>query len=83
MALTTSSKTVKRDPGEIVHLQVKVGHTALYQDKAFGDRGTIQAPWRDAEALLQAGDVEVVDPDKVPEVSERPAGRITEVTPAA
>jgi len=69
--MTTSPR--KRAPGEIVHLQVKPGHTALYQGKAFGDRGTIQAPWRDAELLLRAGDVEQVDPAAVPEASQRPA----------
>ena len=64
---------IKRNPDEVVHLQVKPGHTALYQGKAFGDRGAIQAPWRDAELLLRAGDVEQVDPAKVPEASQRPA----------
>ncbi|MEJ7894673.1 MAG: hypothetical protein WKF94_18730 [Solirubrobacteraceae bacterium] len=63
----------KNDPDETVHLQVKVGHTALYQGKAFGDRGTIQAPRRDAELLIKAGDVEYVKADEVPEVSTRPA----------
>lgn len=63
----------KRNPDEIVHLQVKIGHTALYQSKAFGDRGTLQAPWRDADLLLRAGDVDLVEPDRVPEVSQRPA----------
>lgn len=73
MALTTNSKTVRRDPGETVHLQVKPGQVALYQDKAFGDRGTIQAPWRDAKLLLKAGDVVQVEPDQVPDVGDRPA----------
>ena len=63
----------KRNPDEIVHLHVKKGHTALYQGKAFGDRGTIQAPWRDAELLLKAGDVEQVHPDQVPDAGDLPA----------
>lgn len=63
----------KRDPDEIVHLQVKTGQTVLYQGKAFGDRGTIQAPWSEAETLLKDGQVEQVDPNEVPDVGERPA----------
>jgi len=61
-----------RDPNQIVHLQVKAGHVALYQGKAFGDRGTLQAPWRDAELLLRAGDVDLVEPDKVRDVGDLP-----------
>jgi len=63
----------KRNPNEVIHLQVKPGRTALYQGKAFGDRGTLQAPWRDAELLLRAGDVEQVKPDQVPDVGELPS----------
>jgi hypothetical protein len=61
-----------KHPDETVHLQVKPGRTVLYQGKAFGDRGTIQAPRRDAETLLKAGDVTLVDPESVPEVSTIP-----------
>ncbi len=64
---------MKRNPDDIVHLHVKPGHTALYKGKAYGDRGTLQAPWRDAELLLKAGDVQLVEPDAVPDVGERPA----------
>lgn len=67
------TKTTKRDPDEIVHVQVKIGHTALYLGKAYGDRGTLQMPRRDAEAMLQTGDVELIDPSRVPDVGERPA----------
>jgi hypothetical protein len=63
----------KTDPDQIIHLQVKPGHTALYQDKAFGDRSTLQAPRRDAELLLKAGDVELVEADQVPDVGTLPA----------
>ena len=63
----------KRNPADIVHLQVKKGHTALYKDRAYGDRGTLQAPWRDAELLLKAGDVDLVDPAAVPDVGDLPA----------
>ncbi len=66
------TKTTKRDPDEIVHVQVKIGHTALYQGKAYGDRGTLQIPRRDADAMLQTGDVYEVKPDEVPEVSDLP-----------
>ncbi len=62
----------QRNPNEIVHLQVKRGHTALYQGKAYGDRGTLQAPWRDAELLLKTGDADLVEPDQVPDVGDLP-----------
>jgi len=63
---------MKRNPDTVVHLQVKPGDTALYLGKAYGDRGTIQAPWRDAEVLLKAGHVEQVKPDAVPDVGDMP-----------
>ncbi len=58
------------NPDEIVHLQVKEGGTALYQGKAFGDRGTIQVRRGDRDQV--DGPVEEVDPNEVPEVSQRP-----------
>ena len=59
----------KRDPDEIIHLHVKAGHTLRHQGKAFGDRGTVQVAWRDAESMLKDGDVEQVDPANLPDAA--------------
>lgn len=61
------------EPERVYHLHVKPGHTALYQGKAFGDRATLQAPGVDAERLLAGGAVELVNPDRLLDVSERPS----------
>ena len=47
------------------------GGTARYLDRAFGDRGTIQVRRGDRDQVQ--GPVEEIDPNKVPEVSQRPA----------
>ncbi|MEJ7786560.1 MAG: hypothetical protein WKF96_17295, partial [Solirubrobacteraceae bacterium] len=60
------------NPDEIVHLQVKEGGTARLGGKAYGDRGTIQV--RRGDRGQVTGPVEEVDPNEVPEVSQRPAG---------
>jgi hypothetical protein len=61
----------KQNPDEILHLQVKPGGTAIYKDHAYGDRGTLQVRRGDRDQV--DGPVEEVDPNKVPEVSQRPA----------
>lgn len=66
-------KRVERDPEEIVHVHVQPGRTVtLHRGLTYGDRGTLQLPWREAEPLLAAGDVALVDPENVPEVSTLP-----------
>lgn len=75
MAKATSDEPVvgrtDTDPGdEVLHLQVKPGEVARYQGKAFGDRGTLQVARRDRDRV--DGEVAEVDPDRVPDVSERP-----------
>ena len=63
--------TTPTDPDDdTIHLQVKVGGTARYQGKAFGDRGTIQV--RRGDRGQVDGPVEEVDPNEVPDVSTRP-----------
>lgn len=65
---------VKRDAEEIVHVHVKPGRSVtLHRGLTYGDRGTLQLAWRDAEALVAAGDVEIVDPQHLPDVAQRPA----------
>ena len=59
--------TKKRNPDETVHLHVKPGRTAIYEGRAYGDPGTLQMTWRDAEGMLKEGDVEEVDPAAVPD----------------
>lgn len=59
------------NPDEIVHLQVKEGGTAVYQDHAYGDRATLQVRRGDRGEV--DGPVEEVDPNAVPDVGERPA----------
>ena len=61
----------EQNPDEIVHLQVKQGGTARLGGKAFGDRATIQV--RRGDRGQVEGPVEEVDPNEVPEVSQRPA----------
>lgn len=59
-----------KDPNEIIHLQVKPGGQAVYKDKAYGDRATLQVVRGDRGAV--DGPVEEVDPDKVPDVGDLP-----------
>jgi hypothetical protein len=59
--------TKKRNPDETVHLQVKPWHTAVFEGRAYGDRGTLQMTWREAERMLKDGDVVEVDPAAVPD----------------
>jgi hypothetical protein len=57
----------QKDPDEIVHLQVKPGQTVIYQDRAYGDRATLQVRRGDLE--LVDGPVEEVDPANLPDVA--------------
>lgn len=57
------------DPDEILHLQVDAGQTVIYQDHAYGDRGTLQVPRRDLEQV--DGSYTVVDPNDVPDAGAR------------
>ena len=66
-----AAKKPNENPDEIVHLQVKEGGVARLGDKAFGDRGTIQVRRGDRDQV--DGPVEEVDPNRVPDVGERPA----------
>ncbi len=66
-------KAPESDPAEIVHVNVKPGRTVILGVKAFGDRATLQLPRRDAESLIASGDVEAVDPARLPDVAERPS----------
>ena len=59
-------------PNPTRHLQVREGQTAYYQGKAYGDRATLQVHQDEAPGLLKSGAVEEVDPNEVPDVSERP-----------
>lgn len=61
----------KRDPDEILHLQVKPGETVIYRDHAYGDRGTVQVRRGDLDAVQ--GKYEVIDPNEAPDVGERRA----------
>jgi hypothetical protein len=66
------AKKTQRDPDAIVHLQVKPGRTVVLADGcSYGDRATLQVPRRVAEALLQAGNVEEVEPARVPDGAKR------------
>ena len=62
----------KKNPNEIVHLQVKPGATVVYDGRAFGDRGTLQVPRYSADNLLKEGKVYEVAPDEVPDVGNIP-----------
>lgn len=59
------------NPDEIVHLQVAPGETVIYRDRAYGDRGTLQVRRGDLDQVN--GKYAEVDPDDVPDVSDRPA----------
>ncbi len=65
-----AAKTEK-DPNEVVHLQVNQGSTAHFQGKAFGDRATIQVRRGDRDQV--DGNVEEVNPQRLPDVGERPS----------
>jgi len=56
----------KRNPDEILHLQVAPGATVRYKDRAYGDRGTLQVRAGDLDAVT--GDYTVIDPADVPDV---------------
>jgi hypothetical protein len=61
---------VEADPGdEVVHLHVAKGETVVYQDQAFGDRGTLQVRRGDLDRVK--GKYDEVDPDAVPDAAER------------
>lgn len=62
----------ERDPGETVHVHVKPGRTVVLGEKAFGDRATLQVSRDVAERLTESGDVEPVDPERLPDVGARP-----------
>lgn len=61
----------KKDPDEIVHLQVKPGGTARYRDHAYGDRATLQV--RRGDRGQVGGPVEEIDPNQVPDVGALPS----------
>ncbi len=58
----------EQNPDEIVHLQVQPGGTAIYQDRAYGDRATLQVCRGDVDQV--EGPVEEIDPNEVPDVGE-------------
>lgn len=57
------------NPDEILHLQVDPGETVVYQNHAYGDRGTLQVPRRALEQV--DGSYTVVDRNDVPDVGTR------------
>ena len=59
----------ERDSGEIVHVHVKPGRTAVIGEKAFGDRATLQLARRDAAPPIESGDAEPVNPRRRPVAS--------------
>lgn len=61
----------KKNPDEILHLQVQPGATVTYQDRAYGDRATLQVRRGDLDQVH--GKYTEVDPSQVPDVGERPA----------
>jgi hypothetical protein len=61
----------KKDPNEIVHVHVKPGETVIHEGIAYGDRATLQVPRHVAEGLK--GQVDEVDPAKVPDAGSVPA----------
>jgi hypothetical protein len=67
----TQAKRKPLDSDATYHLTIKAGRVVVYDRLAFGDRATLQVPGRDAEGLLAGGDVELVEPDQVPDVAER------------
>jgi hypothetical protein len=60
----------RKNPDEIVHLQVKQGETVVYRDHAYGDRGTLQVRRGDLDEVN--GKFDEIDPAKVPDVGELP-----------
>lgn len=69
--MTKSNTKTDTDPDEVIHLQVKEGGVAHYDGKAFGDRATLQVRRGDRDAV--EGPVEEVDPQRLPDVGQRPS----------
>jgi hypothetical protein len=61
----------KRNPNEVLHLQVAPGATVTYRDHAYGDRATLQVRAGDLDAV--SGKYTEVDPAAVPDVGTLPA----------
>jgi hypothetical protein len=71
--VSPAKKKRQRDPDATVHLHVKPGRTVVLADGcSYGDRATLQVPGRSADELLEAGNVEEVDPAAVPDVAKVP-----------
>jgi hypothetical protein len=69
--VSPAKKRKQHDPDAIVHLHVKPGRTVVLADGCcYGDRATLQVPGRIADELLQAGNVEEVNPAAVPDVAK-------------
>jgi len=66
-----TQKQKQQDPSEIVHVQPRPGETVVYEGRAYGDRATLQVRRGDLERV--EGSWEEVDPDRLPDVGERPA----------
>jgi hypothetical protein len=64
-----AAKQARKDPNEVVHLQVKPGQTVIYQGRAYGDRATLQVRRGDLDRV--DGPVDEVDPTAVPDVGAR------------
>jgi hypothetical protein len=58
----------KKDPNEVVHVQVKPGETVVYQGHLYGDRATLQVPRR--YLVHVDGEYDEVKPDEVPDVGK-------------
>ena len=69
----------ERDSGEIVHVHVKPGRTAVIGEKAFGDRATLQLARRDAAPPIESGDAEPVNPRRRPVASARLRNRLEQL----
>ena len=61
----------KRNPDQILHLQVNPGATVIYKDRAYGDRATLQVRAGDLDAVT--GKYTAIDPAAVPDVGDLPA----------
>ena len=59
----------KKDPNEVVHVQVRPGETVIHKGIAYGDRATLQVPRHVATEIK--GQVDEVDPHEVPDVGRR------------
>ncbi len=71
--MSPAKKKKQRDPDATVHLHVKPGRTVVLADGvSYGDRATLQVSGRIAEELLAEGNVEEVDPARVPDVANVP-----------